>query len=188
MKVLAFNGSPRKDGNTAILIETIFAELRPQGIQTEWVQLSDKPIHGCIACEKCIQNRDKRCAVQTDAANEYIERMLGADAVILGSPSYFQNVTAEMKALIDRSGNVARANGRMFKDKIGAAVSAQRRTGAVHVIDAIGRFLMGNQFVIAGRAVGVGRDRGDVEKDREGMEMAKSLGRRMAWLLAKIRG
>jgi len=188
MKVVAFNGSPRKDGNTAILIETLFTELRPQGIQTELVQLGDKPLHGCIACEKCMQNRDRRCVVQTDAANEYIEKMLAADAIVLGSPSYFQGLTAEMKALIDRTGYVARANRRMFKDKLGAAIATQRRTGAVHVVDAICRFLMANQMIVVGRAVGVGMDKGDVEKDREGMELARSLGRRMAGLLEKLRG
>jgi len=104
MKVVAFNGSPRRDGNTAILIKHVFSELEKQGIETELVQLADKVIHGCIACEKCGENKDQRCAVKNDAANEYIEKMLGADGIILGSPVYFQDVTSEMKALIDRTG------------------------------------------------------------------------------------
>ena len=96
MKVVAFNGSPRKDGNTTILIKRVFSELEKQGIETELVQLADKVIHGCIACDKCYENKDRRCAVKNDAANEYIEKMLGADGIILGSPVYFQDVTSEM--------------------------------------------------------------------------------------------
>ncbi len=104
MKVVAFNGSPRRDGNTAILIRHVFGELEKQGIETELVQLADQVIHGCIACEKCSENKDRRCAVHNDAANGYIEKMLGADGIILGSPVYFQDVTSEMKALIDTLG------------------------------------------------------------------------------------
>jgi multimeric flavodoxin WrbA len=188
MKVVAFNGSPRKDGNTAFLIRQVFKELEKQGIATEEVPLSGKPLCGCIACYQCNKNKDRRCAVQTDAANEHIEKMLGADGIILGSPSYFQNVTAEMKALIDRAGFVARSNDRMFKHKVGAAVAVQRRTGAVHVIDAMDHFFSANQIVIAGRAVGIGNKKGEVAGDIEGMELAKSLGQRMAWLLEKLHG
>jgi multimeric flavodoxin WrbA len=131
MKVIAFNGSPRRDGNTAILIKHVFSELEEHGIETELVQLADKAIHGCIACEKCGKNKDQRCAVKDDAANEYIEKMLGADGIILGSPAYFQDVTSEMKALIDRTGYVSRANGRMYKKKVGASVVAARRSGLI---------------------------------------------------------
>ena len=98
MKVVAFNGSPRKDGNTTILIKHVFSELEKQGIETELVQLSDKVIHGCIACERCAENKDRQCAIKDDAANEFIEKMLGADGIILGSPVYFQDVTSEMIA------------------------------------------------------------------------------------------
>lgn len=103
MKVVAFNGSPRRDGNTVILIRHVFNELEKQGIDTDLVQLSEREIHGCISCYKCMENKDQRCAVKSDAANEYIEKMLGADGIILGSPVYFQDVTPEMKALIDRT-------------------------------------------------------------------------------------
>jgi multimeric flavodoxin WrbA len=188
MKVVGFNGSPRKDGNTSILIQKVFKELEKQGIATELVQLSEKEIRGCIACSQCIKNKDQRCAVKKDAANEYIEKMLGADGIILGSPVYFNDVTAEMKALIDRTGYVARANGRMFKKKVGAAVAAVRRSGAVHTLDTINHFFLSGEMVIVGRVIGVGRERGEVEKDEEGMQLAKTLGQRMAWLLKKIHG
>jgi multimeric flavodoxin WrbA len=188
MKIVAFNGSPRKDGNTAILIRHVLAELEKQGIETELVQLADKVIHGCIACEKCSETKDRRCAVNNDAANEYIEKMLGADGIILGSPSYFQDVTSEMKALIDRTGYVSRSNGRMFRKKVGGMVVAARRSGAIHALDTMSHFFLSGEMVLVGRAIGVGRAKGDVEKDAEGMELAKSLGQRMAWVLGKLHG
>jgi multimeric flavodoxin WrbA len=188
MKVIGFNGSPRKDGNTTILIRHVFNELEKQGIGTELVQLSEKEVRGCIACSKCIQNKDQRCAVTKDAANECIEKMLGVEGIILGSPVYFNDVTPEMKALIDRTGYVARANGRMFKNKVGASVAAVRRSGAVHTLDTINHFFLSGEMILAGRAIGVGRERGEVEKDEEGMTLAKTLGQRMAWVLKKLHG
>lgn len=188
MKVVAFNGSPRKDGNTSILIHYVFRELEKEGIETELVQLSGKDIHGCIACYKCFENKDQRCAVKKDALNEYIEKMMGADGIILGSPTYFVDVTPEMKALIDRSGFVSRANGGLYRNKVGAAVVAFRRSGAMHTVDSMNHFLLSQEIFIVGRAVGLGRDKGDVESDEEGVKMVKGLGERMAWLLKKLHG
>ena len=188
MKVVGFNGSPRKDGNTSILIKRVFNELEKQGIATELVQLSDKEIRGCIACYKCTQNKDQRCAVISDAANEHIEKMLAADGILLGSPVYFNDVTPEMKALIDRAGFVSRANGRMFKNKVGAAVVALRRAGAIHSLDTMDHFFLSGEMIIVGRAIGMGMDKGEVEKDEEGMNLVKSLGQRMGWLLGKLHG
>jgi len=188
MKVVAFNGSPRKDGNTAILINHLFRELEKEGIETELVQLSGKEIRGCIACYKCVENKDQRCSVKNDVANECIEKMIGADGIILGSPTYFTDVTAEMKALIDRAGFVSIANGGMFKNKVGAAVVAVRRAGASHTLDTINHFFLGNQMIIPGQSLAVGREKGDVEKDKEGMQAVKRLGKRTAWLLKKLYG
>jgi multimeric flavodoxin WrbA len=188
MKVMGFNGSPRKDGNTAILINKVFGEIEKEGIETELVQLSAKEIHGCIACFKCIENKDKRCAVKDDAANEYIEKISQAEGIILGSPVYFIDATPEMKALIDRVGYVSRANGGMYRDKVGATVAVFRRSGAMHAVDTMNHFFLSMQIVIVGRAIAVGRDKGEVQKDEEGMQLAKALGQRMAWLLKKLYG
>jgi multimeric flavodoxin WrbA len=140
MKVVAFNGSPRKDGNTSILIGKVFLELNKEGIETELVNLAGKKIKGCVACYKCFENLDKQCSVKDDFVNECIEKMLAADGFILGSPTYFANVTAEMKALIDRAGLVAFANKGMFRHKVGASVTAARRAGASHALDSLNRF------------------------------------------------
>ena len=188
MKVVAFNGSPRKDGNTSILIHHVFSELEKQGIETDLVQLSEKEIHGCIACYKCSQNPNRHCAVKSDAANEYIDKMLGADGIILGSPVYFKGVTPEMKALIDRTGYVARSNGRMFKDKVGASLVALRRSGGISTLDTMNHFFLAGQMIIVGRGIAFGREIGEVEKDDEGMGLVKLLGQKMAWLLKKIYG
>jgi multimeric flavodoxin WrbA len=188
MKVIAFNGSPRKGGNTTILIKHVFRELEKEGIETELVQLSDKALHGCIACEKCGENRDQRCAVKNDAANEYIEKMLDADGIILGSPSYVQDVTPEMKALIDRTGHASRANGGMFKDKIGASLVALRRSGGISSVDTMNHFFLAGQMIIVGRGIAFGGEIGEVEKDDEGIGLVKLLGQRMAWLLKKVHG
>ncbi|MBM3285653.1 MAG: flavodoxin family protein [Candidatus Aminicenantes bacterium] len=188
MKVVGFNGSPRKDGNTSILIRRVFHELEKQGIETELVQLSETEVRGCIACYQCIKNKDRRCGVKKDAANECIEKMLAAEGMILGSPVYFNDVTPEMKALIDRTGYVSRANGRMFRDKVGAAVAAVRRTGAVHTVDSMNHFFLSGEMILVGRAIALGRERGEVEADEEGMQMVKTLGQRMAWLLKKVYG
>ena len=191
MKVVGFNGSARKDGNTAILINYVFGELQNAGIQTEMVQLSGKDIHGCRACFKCFNNKDGHCAVDNDYLNECIDRMTQADGIILGSPTYFTDVSAEMKALIDRAGLVGKANGDMLKRKVGAAVVAARRAGAVHVFDSINHFFLISQMIVPGSNywnMGLGLDKGDVEKDSEGIETMKTLGRNMAWLIEKITG
>lgn len=188
MKVVGFNGSPRKDGNTTILITHLFQELESEGIQTELVQLSEKEIHGCMACYRCFQNKDKRCGVKDDAANEYIEKMVEAEGIVLGSPTYFTDVTAEMKALIDRAGFVSLANGVMYRNKVGAALVAVRRSGAIHTIDTITHFFFANQMIVPGRVLVIGREKGDVLKDEEGMQAVKMLGKRMAWVLKKLYG
>jgi len=118
-KVIAINGSPRKDGNTAILIGHVLEELENEGFETELVQLAGKTIRGCTACMKCFENRDRRCVFEDDIVNEYIEKMAAADGIILGSPVYFSDVTAEMKALIDRAGFVSFVNDRLFTRKVG---------------------------------------------------------------------
>ena len=189
MKVIAFNGSARKDGNTATLINHVLDELQKEGIETELFQLAGKKIRGCMACYKCFENLDQRCSVKTDVLNGCIEKMLEADGIILGSPTYFADVSTEMKALIDRAGLVAKANGDMFKRKVGAAVVAVRRAGSIHVFDSINHFFLINQMIVPGSSywnMGFGLEKGEVEEDEEAMGTMKALGENMAWLLKKV--
>ena len=189
MKVVAFNGSARKDGNTAILLRYVLAELESEGIDTELVQLAGKEIRGCTVCMKCFKNKDGRCAVDTDIANECIAKMFAADGILLGSPTYYTDVTTEMKALIDRSGYVNRANGDVLKRRVGAAVTVARRAGSIHAFDTINHFFLINDMIVPGSSywnIGFGKEKGDVEKDEEGIRTVKNLAQNMAWLLNKI--
>lgn len=190
MNVVAINGSARKDGNTAILVRHVFRELEAEGIATELVQLAGETLRGCIACRKCFERKDRRCVID-DGANACIAKMDVADGIILASPTYFTDVTAEMKALIDRAGYVGRANGDMFRRKVGAAVVAVRRAGSIHTYDTLNHFFGISQMVVPGSSywnLGIGRDAGDVESDAEGLETMRVLGQNMAWLLKKICG
>ena len=189
MRVVGVNGSARNGGNTTLLLRHVFAELEREGIETELVELSGKRIHGCTACYKCFANKDRRCAVKGDAANDCIGKIDSADGILLGSPTYFTDVTAEMKALIDRAGMVGRANGNMYRRKAGAAVVAVRRAGAIHAFDTMNHFFLIGQMIVPGSSywnIGVGREVGDVEKDEEGVATMRTLGRNMAWLLKAL--
>ncbi|MGZ4927624.1 MAG: flavodoxin family protein [Halobacteriota archaeon] len=186
-KVIAINGSARKDGNTAILIRHMFEELENEGIETELLSLAGKTIRGCTACMNCFEIKDRRCVFDDDIVNEYIAKMEAADGIVLGSPVYFSDVTAEMKALIDRAGFVSFANDGLFKRKVGSAVVAQRRTSATHSLDTLYHFLFSQDIIIPGRpTVGVGREVGDVNTDDEGIAAAKNAGRNMAWILKAV--
>ena len=191
MKVVAFNGSPREDGNTSILLRYVMAELEAEGIETELVQVGGRAIAGCTACEECRRNLDRQCSVTDDILNECLDKMVAADGILLGSPTYFADLTAEMKALIDRAGYVARANGSLLRGKVGAAVVAVRRAGSVHVFDSINHFFLISEMVVPGATywnLGIGRDKGDVNMDKEGVDTMKTLGRNMAWVLKRLHG
>jgi multimeric flavodoxin WrbA len=191
VKVVAFNGSARKKGNTEALIQRVFEELEKEDIRTELIRLSGKSLHGCIACMQCFEDKDQRCAVTDDDMNFCIGKMLEADGIILGSPTYFADVSTEMKALIDRAGMVSIANDYMFKRKPGAAVVAVRRAGSIHAFDTMNHFFTIGQMIIPGSIywnMGFGLDKEEVKSDKEGMETMKSLGENMAWLMKKIIG
>lgn len=188
LKVIAINGSARKDGNTAILIHYILQELEKNGIMTEMVQLSGQRIRGCTACMKCFENRNRQCIIDDDIVNECIRKMTEADGIILGSPVYFSDIPAEMKALIDRAGFVSMANGELFRHKVSAAAIAVRRTGAMHTADTLLHFMLGRDMIPAGfPGIGIGLNIGDVELDHEGIDRMKTIGQNMAWLLKAVR-
>ena len=189
MKVVAFNGSGRKNGNTAMLIEHAFKPLEQNGIETEMVQLAGNTIRGCTACYKCVENQDQRCVISGDIINNCIAKMVEADGIIMASPTYFADISAELKALIDRAGVVTRVNGNLLKRKAGAAIVAVRRGGAIHAFDSINHFFLLSQMFVPGSSywnIGIGRNIGDVQDDAEGIETMGDLGENMAWLLAKI--
>ncbi|NOX24575.1 MAG: flavodoxin family protein [Deltaproteobacteria bacterium] len=191
MKVVAISGSVRQGGNTAQLLSMVLDELHGSGVETELIELAGKQVPGCIACYKCFANKDQRCVVENDAVNEVLVKMLAADAIILGSPTYFADVSANMKALIERCGMVSRANGNMLKRKLGAGVVAVRRAGAYHVFSTLNSFFLIGEMIVVGSSywnIGKGREKGEVQDDTEGIQTMRDLGKNMAWLLKKLEG
>jgi multimeric flavodoxin WrbA len=192
MKVAAINGSARKDGNTAILMNVVLEELRGEKIDATMLQMAGEKISGCIACYQCMKNKDGKCAVKTDRANDFIQKMAEADGILLGSPTYIADITANMKALVERATIVCRANGGdMFKRKLGAGIVAARRAGALQAFNVLNDFFLINQMIIVGSNywnVGIARNAGEVKNDTEGIQTMKVLGSSMAWLLKKIHG
>jgi multimeric flavodoxin WrbA len=191
MKVAAFNGSPKRDGNTARLLGYALAELEAAGVETELVQVGGMPLRGCLACGKCFEQQDRRCVNDKDAMNGFIETMIGADGILLGSPTYFADVTSETKALIDRAGYVTRANGGLLRRKVGAGVVVNRRAGAIHAFDTLNHFFLIAEMVVVGSSywnIGIGLAPGDVDADAEGVETMRTLGRNMAWALERLAG
>ena len=187
MKVIGINGSSRKNGNTKRAIEVVFEELQNAGIETELIQLADKNILPCKACFQCKGN--SMCMAQDDDLNEILEKVVAADGLILGSPTYFANVSSRMKTFIDRAGTIAKANNDMLKRKVGAAVIAVRRQGACHVFSSLNYFFLINQMIVPGSSywnLGIGLKPGDIMNDDEGIQTFKNLGKNMAWLLEKI--
>jgi multimeric flavodoxin WrbA len=185
MKALAVNGSPRRGGNTEILLEKVLEPLSNAGWDTELVQIGGKKIHGCTACYRCFNAKNGRCSIKTDIFNDCLEKMLAAQAIILGTPTYFTDVSAEMKALLDRAGFVGVANGGLFRGKIGAAVVAARRGGGTHAFDTINHMFLMSGAIIPGSTywnLGFGLEKGDVANDEEGLRNMTDLGKTIAWL------
>lgn len=185
MKAVAINGSPREGGNTEIMLGKVLEPLAAAGWSTEYRQVGGKPVRGCLACFKCVERKNGRCVIESDVVNEYLELMYSADAIILGSPTYFADVTAELKALIDRAGFVALANGGAFSGKIGAAVVAVRRGGGTHVFDSINHMFLTSSMIVLGSLywnLGIGREKGEVLGDDEALRNMNHLGQTIAWL------
>lgn len=185
MKAIAINGSPRSGGNTEILLQKVLEPLEAAGWSTEYLRIGGRSVRGCVACFKCFEKKDMHCAVQKDRMNEYLDKIYAADAVVLGSPTYFTDVSAEMKALLDRAGMVAVANGGALKGKIGAAVVAVRRAGATHVFDTINHMFLMSSMIVPGSIywnLGKGLDKAEVLNDEEAMRNMAHLGQTIAWL------
>jgi multimeric flavodoxin WrbA len=186
MKAIAINGSPRSGGNTEILLRKVLEPLTDAGWDTDFIQLGGKEIRGCRACYQCFKKKNSRCGQKGEEVfDACLEKMIQADAIILGSPTYFTDVSAEMKALLDRAGLVAVANGGLFRRKIGAAVVAVRRGGGTHAFDTMNHMFLMSGAIVPGSTywnLGFGLDKGEVKKDEEGLRNMADLGQTIAWL------
>lgn len=191
MKAIAFNGSPRKGGNTEYLLGKVLEPIAAAGIETELIQVGGSEIRGCRACYACAKLKDQRCSNDADPLNGWMQKMIEADAIILGSPTYFADMSSELKALIDRAGFVARANDNLFSRKIGAGVVVSRRGGATHVLDSINHMFLMSRMIVPGSTYwnfGLARDKGEVANDQEALANMLDLGETIAWLIQTTRG
>lgn len=170
------------------MLEWVLGELESEGISTEIFHLAGKPLTGCIDCRKCFQNKDKRCGVSSDALNDAIEKILEADGVVIGAPTYFANVSANVKALLERVGMVNIANDWMLKRKVGAAAIVARRGGAIDAFNAVNHLFLHAQMIVPGSTywnMGYGWHDRDVEEDAEAERTMRTLGQNIAWVLKR---
>lgn len=189
MKVVAFNGSPNKKGNTYNAIETVATELEKEGIEVEIVHVGNKLIRGCIACGGCSRNQNERCVLEKDEVNEWIQKMKEADGIILGSPVYYSAIAGTMKSFLDRAFFVATSNGGMFRHKVGASVVAVRRSGGIPVFDQLNNYINYSEMIMPTSNywnVAYGTAPGEVMQDKEGMQIMRVLGKNMSWVMKLV--
>ncbi|MDR1210362.1 MAG: flavodoxin family protein [Clostridiales bacterium] len=186
-KVLAVNGSPRADGNTAHMLAAVLEVCGAAGFDTEIYQAGGRAVRGCVSCGGC-QRHKGRCAID-DWMNELYPKTASADAIVIGTPTYFADLTPEVKAIIDRIGYVSRQDGMRLSRKVGAGVCAVRRAGSIHALDSINHFFLINDMVVPGSYywnMSLARVPGDYERDGEGAETMRRLGENIVWLLEKL--
>jgi multimeric flavodoxin WrbA len=189
MKVLGINGSPRKGGNTDFIIKVVFEILEKAGIETEIVQIGGKILKGCNGCMVCFKTKDNRCVIDDDGLNDLMPKLKACDGILLASPTYFSDVTPEMKAFMDRAGFVSNANGGFLIHKAGAAITAVRRGGAQHTLDTMNHWLHYQQTYMVGSSywnMVICREIGEATKDEEGMKTMKTLGHNMLYLFERL--
>lgn len=189
MKVIAFNGSPKKDGNTYEAIKAVARELEKENIEMEIVHVGNKVIRGCLACGGCSRNMNERCVIENDEVNEWIQKMKEADGIILGSPVHYSAVAGTMKSFLDRAFLVTSVNGGMLRHKVGASVVAVRRSGGVPTFDQLNNYINYSEMVMPTSNywnVVHGNAPGEATQDEEGMQIMRVLGKNMSWLMKLI--
>jgi len=189
VKVVGFNGSARKKGNTVGSLNSVFAELEKAGIETELIHVGKEKVRGCIACYGCAKNQDEACTLKDDPVNEWIQKMKAADGILLGSPVYFSGVAGTMKSFLDRAFFVSSVNGGLFRHKVGAAVAAVRRSGGLPTVDTLNHYINYSEMIMPSSNywnVAHGMNPGEMEQDDEGKQIMEILGRNMAWIMKVI--
>lgn len=189
MKVVGFNGSPNKEGNTARSLKIVLDQLENAGIETEIIHVGKKKIQGCIACYSCVENKDEKCAIKNDPVNEWIQKIKEADGILLGSPVHFSGVGGTMKSFLDRAFFVSSVNGNLFRHKVGAAVAAVRRSGGIPAVDTLNHYINYSEMIMPSSNywnVAHGLKPGEMEQDDEGQQIMEVLGKNMAWIMKVI--
>ncbi len=189
MKVVGFNGSPNKKGNTACSLNMVFEELKNAGIETEMIQVGKKKIQGCTACHGCVKKQNEACTLDDDPVNEWIQKIKEADGILLGSPVHFSGVAGTMKSFLDRAFFVASVNGGLFRNKVGAAVAAVRRSGGISTVDSLNHYINYSEMIMPSSNywnVAHGLAPGEMKQDGEGKQIMAVLGKNMAWIMKII--
>lgn len=189
MRVVAFNGSPNKEGNTWNALKMVTAELEAEGIETEIVHVGNKAIRGCAACYQCVKIKNEQCVLPGDSVNEWIQKMKQADGIILGSPVHYSAIGGTMKSFLDRAFFVTSVNDGMLRHKVGTSVVAVRRSGGLPTFDQLNNFLNYAEMLIPTSNywnVIHGRAPGEVVQDLEGVQIMRVLGKNMAWLMKLV--
>jgi multimeric flavodoxin WrbA len=185
MKVIAFNGSPKKEGNTFLALEVIREELEKEGVEFELITVGNKTVKACMSCYKCAENQDGKCIIKDDV-NEWIDKIREADGLLLGSPVHFAGIDGALKSFLDRAFLVAGVNGSLFRHKVGAGIVAVRRSGGTAALDQLYKHLMYQEmFIPTANYWNIihGRTPGEVKLDDEGIQTMRVLGKNMAALL-----
>jgi len=186
--ILGVVGSPRIEGNTERVVVEALNAAKEDGAEIELLRLADRDIQPCTACLSC--RKTGECLIRDDF-NPIFEKMVQADGIILASPVYFSSATPQMKALIDRAGYLSGAKGRVFENKVGGAIAVARRAGQNFTFAQLLFFFLHQGMIVPGSTywnVAFGRNRGDVDMDEEGLRTAWNLGKKMVWLINKIKG
>jgi multimeric flavodoxin WrbA len=190
MKVIGFNGSPNKKGNTACSLNMVFDELEKAGIETEMIHVGKEKIQGCIACHSCVKKQNEACSgVKDDPVNEWIQKIKAADGILLGSPVHFSGVAGTMKSFLDRAFFVSSVNGGLFRHKVGAAVAAVRRSRGIPTVDSLNHYINYSEMIMPSSNywnVAHGLAPGEMKKDGEGKQIMAVLGKNMAWIMKII--
>lgn len=186
MKVIGFNGSARKKGNTYGALCTVFEELEAAGIETEMITVGKEKIQGCKGCYGCVKKQNEGCVITDDPVNDWIQQIKAADGILLGSPVYFSGVAGTMKSFLDRAFFVSTVNGNLFRHKVGAAVAAVRRSGGLPTVDTLNHYINYSEMIMPSSNywnVAHGMNPGEMAQDDEGKQIMRVLGRNMAWIM-----
>ncbi|PKM51742.1 MAG: flavodoxin family protein [Firmicutes bacterium HGW-Firmicutes-7] len=189
MKVIALNGSPKKEGNTYHAIKMVADELEKEGVEVEIIHVGNKLIRGCTACDQCAKNKNEKCILSGDEVNEWIQKVKDAEGIIIGSPVHFSSMGATLKAFLDRAFYVSSVNNGLFRHKVGASVVAVRRSGGVPTFEQLNNYINYAEMLMPASNywnVIHGAKPGEALKDEEGTQIMSLLGKNMAWLMKLV--
>nr|MDO8099150.1 flavodoxin family protein [Candidatus Njordarchaeota archaeon] len=186
-KIIAFIGSPRRGGNSELLTKEVLEVAKQEGTETELIRLAEYDLKPCDACMTC--RKTKKCQIDDDG-EKLFKKVMEADGIVLATPVYFGSCSPQMKIFIDRMGYLAKAIGQPLNNKVGSAIVVARRAGANFTYAQLLFFFLLNGMIVPGVSywtIAYGRGEGEVMNDKEGVETAREMGEKIAWLTKLIK-